>query len=443
MAQRKELPKAHAFTQQRLVAALVDRDPDNPTPPLRRLGLGTFVSILVAALILAGFALYGYLAKPSTAAWSQGDKAVVIVDTDSGMVFFTLDGKTIYPSTNIASARLITGGETIVRTTTAALASATRGPRYGIVGAPSQLPDRSTMKPFPMRVCSLPTATKGSRYTVLDLEAPAAASDTAVGLQAGDHTYLVVNGIAHLIPDGSPLLGTATALKGTDAFLRSLPQGQEIKPFNDVTKGNKALRGQNLVGTIVYTGDQTDKATWSYYIQLIDGYSAISYLDAMVNSSAPTAAEAGYVASNRSETQNSATPGLPMGPVSLTPTDTTKTTVCATYTADSPNPRVTIGDPVAAPSNARVAPLVGAYDRVTTAPGGGALLRSLGTAADGATFLIWQGQKFGIPDLESRTSLGYASGVDIGTVQPALLALVPDGMSPGVALDRAHANNVA
>jgi len=53
--------------------------------------------------------------------------------------------------------------------------------------------------------------------------------------------------------------------------------------------------------------------------------------------------------------------------------------------------------------------------------------------------LIRQEQKYGIPDLESRTSRGYASGVDIGTVQPALLSLIPDGL----ALDRTHANHPA
>ena len=443
MAQRKELLKAHAFTQQRLVAALVDRDPDNPTPPLRRLGLGTFVSALIAVVIVSGFAVFGYMAKPSTNAWSQGNNAVVIVDTDSGVVFFTLDGNKIFPATNITSARLITGGAAIVKATTASLASAPRGDRFGIVGAPSQLPDKSTMKVFPLRVCSVPTATKNSRYTVLDVTAPAASSDTAIGLQVGDRTYLVVNGVAHLIPDGSPLLGNATALKGTEAFLRSLPQGQEIKPFSDVTKGNTAQRGKTLVGTIIYTGDQTDKSSWNYYIQLIDGYAPISYLDAMVNSQTPTAVLAADVASNRSETQNLATPGLPMGPVTFTTTDTTKTTVCATYTADGANPKITIGDTVAPPADSKATPAVSTYDRVTTAPGGGALLRSIGTDADGATFLLWQGQKYGIPDLASRTALGYASGVDIGTVQPALLSLVPDGLPAGIALDRSHANHPA
>ena len=57
--------------------------------------------------------------------------------------------------------------------------------------------------------------------------------------------------------------------------------------------------------------------------------------------------------------------------------------------------------------------------------------------------LIRQEQKYGIPDLESRTSLGYASDVDIGTVQPALLSLIPDGLPAGIALDRTHANHPA
>jgi len=52
----------------------------------------------VAAVLVGGFALFGYLTKPSTNAWSQ-DKPVVIVDTDSGVVFFTLDGKMIFPAT--------------------------------------------------------------------------------------------------------------------------------------------------------------------------------------------------------------------------------------------------------------------------------------------------------------------------------------------------------
>jgi len=57
--------------------------------------------------------------------------------------------------------------------------------------------------------------------------------------------------------------------------------------------------------------------------------------------------------------------------------------------------------------------------------------------------LIWQGQKYGIPDLKRRASLGYASGVDIGTVQPALLSLISDGPPTWIALDRTHANRVA
>ena len=444
MAQRKELLKAHAFTTQRLVAALVDRDPDNPTPPLRRLGLSTFISVLLAGVMVGIFALYGYFSKEGTPSWAV-EKAVII-DTDSGVVFFTTDGKTLFPATNITSARLITGnGGDPTKVTTKSLATAPRGERRGIATAPAQLPASSTMGAFPLRVCSLPTTETASRHTVLDFKAPAATSDNAIGLDVGNRTYIVVNGVAHLVPNKS-LLGNATALKGTEALLRSLPQGQEIKPFTDSTKGNKATRGRNEVGTIVYTGDQTDKTTWQYYIQLSDGYSAITYLDAMVNNPTPSAISVDIVSANRSELhQNSATPLVPMGPVTFSSADTTKTTVCATYAADSENPRITIGDTVAGPDgDDPPPPAVSTYDRVTTSPGGGALLRSIGTPADGATFLIWQGHKYGIPDLESRTALGYGDDKPaIVAVQPALLALIPDGMPPGITLDKVHANRPA
>lgn len=445
MAQRKELLKAHAFTTQRLVAALVDRDPDNPTPPLRRLGISTFISILLSAVLVGIFALYGYFSKQGTPSWAV-EKAV-IVDTESGVVFFTLDGKVLYPATNITSARLITGnGGDPIKVTTASLATAPRGDLYGIATAPTQLPAISTMGVFPLRVCSVPSPEKASRYAVLDLKAPAATSDAAIGLEVNDRTYIVVNGIAHLVPNRS-LLGSATALKGTEALLRSLPQGQEIKPFSDATKGNTPSHGKNVIGAIVYTGDQNDKTTWEYYIQLADGYSAISYLDAMVNTQTPSAVSREAVAAARSdEHQTSATAGLPMGPVTFSSADTTKSTVCATYTADNVAPKITIGDAVSGPTgDDPPPPAVTTYDRVTTSPGGGALLRSLGTQSDGATFLIWQGHKYGIPDMTSRTALGYGpdKNPSIGVVQPALLSLVPDGMPPGIALDHSHANRPA
>ena len=57
MATRKDLLKAQSFTSRRMIAAFVDRDPDNPTPPLRRVGVATFVSVLLGVVLLAGTAL--------------------------------------------------------------------------------------------------------------------------------------------------------------------------------------------------------------------------------------------------------------------------------------------------------------------------------------------------------------------------------------------------
>lgn len=43
MASRKDLLKAQSFITQRLVASFVNRDPDSPIGPLRRVATATFV----------------------------------------------------------------------------------------------------------------------------------------------------------------------------------------------------------------------------------------------------------------------------------------------------------------------------------------------------------------------------------------------------------------
>ena len=77
MAARKDLLKAQAFTTQRLVSALVDRDPDNAVPPLRRLGIATFVGVLLAVVLVAGFGVVGYLSKPTSQTWQQANTIVI------------------------------------------------------------------------------------------------------------------------------------------------------------------------------------------------------------------------------------------------------------------------------------------------------------------------------------------------------------------------------
>lgn len=54
MTTRKGLLKAQAFTSRRMVASFINRDPDDPTPPLLRVGMATFVSVMLGIVLVAG-----------------------------------------------------------------------------------------------------------------------------------------------------------------------------------------------------------------------------------------------------------------------------------------------------------------------------------------------------------------------------------------------------
>ena len=133
MAARKDLLKAQAFTTQRLVSALVDRDPDNAVPPLRRLGIATFVGVLLAVVLVAGFGVVGYLSKPTSQTWQQAN--TIVIDISAGAVFVFLEHPDepdpakqlqLHPVPNITSAKLITKNGPVVPVRTASMRACTR-----------------------------------------------------------------------------------------------------------------------------------------------------------------------------------------------------------------------------------------------------------------------------------------------------------------------------
>ena len=442
MAARKDLLKAQAFVQQRLVSALVDREPDSQVPPLRRLSLGLFVSILVGALVVAGFGIYGFLKKPGA---GLPKETAIIVDTEAGVVFVS-NGQQLSPVTNMASARLITGGGTIRSVKTAALAGIPRGELYGIPQAPAQLPAASSMTAFPIRICSIPYS-HDSRYTVVDFAAPADRSSTGVVLtDSGGQAYLVVNGLAHLVkPEAKSAIETTTVpAPATDALIQSLPLGEPIDKIRLKEHGNPARNGHK-VGDVVQTGRREDKSSLSYWIMLADGWSRISYIDMRATQPDPQSVPEQEIDAAKSATPHSSTKGVPLEQTPMTTVDTTQTTICATYFDGETFPKIQVGTDVPKPSkdskdSKDVPPAVSWYDRVTTAPGAGALLRGSNTPADGQPFLIWEGKKYGIPDPQSRAALGYGDKPPVAAVVEPILRMIPDGLPKGIALDHYHAN---
>jgi len=67
MRSRRDQVQAHAYVVGRLTSALVHAEPDAPESPLRRTGLGSFGGLLVGALAVAGFMVWGLISPASKA----------------------------------------------------------------------------------------------------------------------------------------------------------------------------------------------------------------------------------------------------------------------------------------------------------------------------------------------------------------------------------------
>lgn len=462
MAARKDLLKAHEFTTQRLQAALVNRDPDNPQRPLRRVALGTFVGTLVAVILLAGFGILGYIRKPSTTTWQQPN--TILVDSSAGVVFVYYDhGESaspryqLHPIVNITSARLITGGTSIKTVRTASLAGVSRGATYGIPAAPSQLPDPSDMAPYPIRVCAMPTGVDAQglprpRYTTLELGvAPAAATGTSVAVSSADgRQFLVMDGAYYELPQtqgaATAILGGAYVAEHADRLLRSLPAGRPLEPVHVPSTGVRVEKAQRTVGSVAAVGDAADKDSLRYYILRLDGWSRISYLDMVVlsavNRVSPEQVSAAEIGSFTSPVQSSATVGLSEERPAIwnNGASTRNEALCATYNAAGAAPVITVGGTVPAVPTG-VTPLTDTYDAVVTVAGGGALLRdSAAVSQQSATSLVWEGHRYGIPDAASLESLGYASHPQVASVVSGIIAMIPSGLPAGVVLNQENAS---
>ena len=78
MQTRKDLLQAHRLMTQRAAQALMLGEPDTPELPMRRLNVATFIGIMVAVLVTAGFGIVGLL-NPSNAN-GLGEPGTIIIE---------------------------------------------------------------------------------------------------------------------------------------------------------------------------------------------------------------------------------------------------------------------------------------------------------------------------------------------------------------------------
>ncbi|WP_026927998.1 type VII secretion protein EccB [Granulicoccus phenolivorans] len=448
MATRKDLLKAHSFITQRLIAALVSHDPDNPEAPLRRLNVGMFVGVMIAIVVLAGFGLVGLIRPGNSTAW-RTDKTVII-DSTSGGVLVYLGGK-LYPTRNITSAKLAAGSSDRVMTVkAAAMKDYPREATIGIPGAPGELPEAKDLGGYPIRTCSVvPAAGAASpqRLTTLQIAEGAvpAGSVSLVARSAAGAEYLIAEGRAYPMPDHAIAiqLGFAEqAITPGDAWLDALPKGPALEPVRIPNVGSPAavpVGGRSGVVGTVFRVPGSDGSGGVYYVLLSDGLSEIAPLDAAVLQARDRAREVGTLTAQQAgaalsrQTPRLSDPALPATmPTRSHLPGLADQSVCATWPAAGQLPRIAVGVP--APAVSARNPDSQVADAVHMPALRGALVKVEGSLGpDDPGTLITGGKRYGLADQAAKNALGYGEVTPV-TIPANLLRLVPEGLAPGRSL---------
>lgn len=148
--------QAYRFGVRRVETALAT-GVANPRPGSGpRPGVSLVIGLVLAALVVAGFAVYGFI-RPAPAI----DDARVLVDSDSGGAFVVRDG-VAHPALNLASAMLAAvdeeGGASaagVRQVNGSTLATVPKGQLLGIPGAPHQVPKEADLLPSVWQVCDV------------------------------------------------------------------------------------------------------------------------------------------------------------------------------------------------------------------------------------------------------------------------------------------------
>ncbi|MEU8659780.1 type VII secretion protein EccB [Actinoplanes philippinensis] len=460
MQTRREQVRAHRFVTRRLVSALLSGEPETTELPMRRLGLAMVASVLVAAILFAGFGAYGLLSPGG----AKPDSGTVVIERETGARYVFVND-VLYPVLNFASARLILGAEAPTRTLAQnSLQGLTRGPQVGIAGAPDGVPAPGALVGLPWTVCSAAessaVATPVTRLLIgQDPPTGRALGDDAVLVAAGSGAtdrYLIWQNRRYRIKDGETL--AALRLSGQPvlpigrALLNAVTSGPDLVPLVLPNMGQFSTRqvkgAQARVGRVYHVGAQ-------HYVLTSAGLAAIGDVSALLllakggTDDELTAEQAGsLLLDSRLDP-----PGFPAQMPEMRAVDPVGSALCAGYgaasrdgqdvalaVADAGALRAMTGGRTAADQVSRG---VQVADQVLVQGGHAALVRAIpaadATVTEGlpAYLVTDEGRRYAMPaGTAAQESLGYGSVTPV-PVPAALVALIP----PGPPLDPATARN--
>ncbi len=138
MQTQRDHVHAHQFQMGRMSSALVLGDPTSAEDPASRSIVGLVIGLVLAVLIVAGFAVYGLIVPGGSKSWRAA--GAIIVEKETGNRYVYLNG-VLRPTLNLTSAMLIEGASAKIQLTARnSLKGVPHGSPIGIAGAPQTVP---------------------------------------------------------------------------------------------------------------------------------------------------------------------------------------------------------------------------------------------------------------------------------------------------------------
>lgn len=451
MRSRRDQVQAHAYVVGRLTSALVHAEPDAPESPLRRTGLGSFGGLLVGALIVAAFLVWGLISPASRASALTSGELVMVRETGSRFIYA---GKALHPVLNWSSALLLMGGNPTITTVSAqSVAGVPQGQPLGILGAPDALPAPAAVNTGAWLACARGGAGQpsvslsiGGRATVIQPSAGNAFVVDATGTR-----YLIWHG--HRLRVDAPWIPTALGLgRGpvtsvSPVWLNAVPAGPDLEPISVPGAGGAGpalghlhpLVGQILAARNVGSSRQ-------FYLVEPGGLAPVTATQAALLLAGPSAGAAyqgaavapvpvSPAAAARAAQVHASLPdssGVPPAPPAVFAPGG-GAVPCTLYPgAGAATPGVVFAVPPPGRPPVLTTPGVTASpegaDLISVAPGDGALVRpqaAPGVAGNSLFLVTDTGVKYPVPTADVA-ALGYRSGA-AASLPAALLGLLPTG----------------
>ncbi|MFJ7078531.1 type VII secretion protein EccB [Streptomyces sp. NPDC098781] len=464
MQNKRDQVQAHMFLMGRLTSSMLRTDPDAPESPQGRTNRGIAIGVLIALIVSAGSFVFGLLSPGKKDSWRS--EWAFVVDRETGSRYLYLDGR-LRPVLNYASARLLSGPDlTPVDVGTASLDGTPHGSPVGIPGAPDSLPKAAGLSTGPWQVCTGSGGSgPGSKDAATTLAVGAAVDGEGLGATEG----LLVSGpdsSLHLVWRGVRLrvdsrAGARAALgyesvapvPVSAAFLDALSAGPDLAPPEAKGRGEAGPRldgHTTTVGQVFQVASPGSRPR--YYLLRGDGLAPLTATGAALALGDPSTREEAYagraatalplgasalagrlVPGEGESTAPVTLPAAPPRPVTAGKDEA----VCVRVQPSASGPRTSVAltaakslGPAAEPPAEGLTPACSPVDRVTVAPGGGALVRALGAGGGklgDTTYLVTDtGMKYRIPTPEALKSLGYG-GTNPTQLPSLLLSMLPTG----------------